>query len=354
MFDHPEFDAHEEVVFHHDPASGLRAIIAVHSTALGPSLGGCRMVDYTDSAAALTDALRLSRAMSYKAALADLPQGGGKSVIWGDPRRGKSDALIDAMGRFVQRLDGRYLIAEDSGTSVADMQRMAQFTPYVTGWMPGGASADGLTGDPSPATAYGTWVAMRAAWQRLTGQADLRGVRVAVQGLGSVGMRLCEWLHGDGALLTVADTRETLVNEAVERYGAKTVTVDAIHAAPVDVFSPNALGAGLNARSIPALQCRLVCGAANNQLASEADAGTLQARGVLFAPDYVVNAGGIIDIHHQRIGYDETAATAHLDRIGTMLIQVLKRADVQSLPPSIVADQMARERISLGRLAHVG
>lgn len=348
MFDHPEFDAHEEVLFHHDAASGLRAIIAVHSTALGPSLGGCRMVAYSDSAAALTDALRLSRAMSYKAALADLPQGGGKSVIWGDPQRDKTDALIDAMGRFVQRLDGRYLIAEDSGTTVADMQRMAYFTPYVTGWTPGGVTADGRTGDPSPATAYGTWVAMRAAWHQLTGAPTLAGVRVAVQGLGSVGMRLCERLTAEGARLTVADTRVALVDEAVHRFGAQRAEVDVIHAAAVDVLSPNALGAVLNAKTLPELQCRLVCGAANNQLATAEDADRLLARGITFATDYVVNAGGIIDIHHQRIGYDPAAATAHLDRIGNTLLDLLARARQQGLSPAVVADQMARERIERG------
>lgn len=348
MFDHPEFDAHEEVVFHHDAASGLRAIIAVHSTALGPALGGCRMVAYPDSASALTDALRLSRAMSYKAALADLPQGGGKSVIWGDPQQDKTDALINAMGRFVQRLDGRYLIAEDSGTTVADMQRMAQFTPYVTGWTPGGVTADGRTGDPSPATAYGTWVAMRAAWQRLSGAPTLVGVRVAVQGLGSVGMRLCERLVVEGARLIVADPRAGLVDEAVRRFGALPAAVDAIHAAAADVYSPNALGAVLNAKTIPALQCRLVCGAANNQLASSEDAVALMARGITFATDYVANAGGIIDIHHQRIGYNAAAATAHLDRIGNTLLDILQRADQQGVSPAVVADEMARERIARG------
>ncbi|WP_029889882.1 Glu/Leu/Phe/Val family dehydrogenase [Polycyclovorans algicola] len=348
MFDHPEFDAHEEIVFHHDAASGLRAIIAVHSTALGPALGGCRMVDYADAAAALTDVLRLSRGMSYKAALAELPQGGGKSVIWGDPHHDKTDALIDAMGRFVQRLEGRYLIAEDSGTTVADMQRMAAFTPYVTGWTPGGVTADGRTGDPSPATAYGTWVAMRAAWQRLTGQADLRNVRVAVQGLGSVGMRLCQRLHDEGARLAVTDTRPARVDEAVRRFDAQAVNVDAIHAAPVDILSPNALGAVLNVTTIPALQCKLVCGAANNQLATPDDANRLLARGITFAPDYVVSAGGIIDIHHQRIGYDTAAATAHLDRIGVTLNQVLQRAAQQGVSPAVVADQMAREQIARG------
>ncbi len=345
MFDHPEFDAHEEVVFHHDADSGLRAIIAVHSTALGPSLGGCRMVAYADGAAALTDALRLSRAMSYKAALADLPQGGGKSVIWGDPLHDKTDALVDAMGRLVQRLGGRYLIAEDSGTSVADMRRMAQYTPYVTGWTPGGESADGRTGDPSPATAYGTWVAMRAAWQRLSGAPTLAGVGVAVQGLGSVGMRLCARLSAEGARLIVADTHPARVDEAVRRFAAQAVDAQALHAVPAEVFSPNALGAVLNAQTLPELQCRLVCGAANNQLATPEDAGHLVARGICFAPDYVVSAGGIIDIHHQRIGYDAAAATAHLDRIGTTLLDILQRAERQGLSPAGVADAMARERI---------
>lgn len=341
VFDHPDFDRHEQVVFHHDPSSGLRALIAIHSTRLGPSLGGCRMFPYVDEAAALTDVLRLSRGMSFKAALAGLPQGGGKSVILGDPRRDKSPALLRAMGRGIERLGGAYVVAEDSGTNVADIEVMSGVTRHVSGLTDAQTRATGRTGDPSPATAYGTLVAIRTAVRFAFGRDDLEGVRVAIQGVGNVGYRLAALLHAEGARLWVADTHSPAVDRCVRAFGAVAVPVSAIHAQAVEVFAPCALGGVVNDHTLPQLQARVVAGAANNQLARPDHDSALQARGVLYAPDYVVNAGGIIDIHHQRTGYDAAAVRAHLDRIGDTLSDIFTTAAVRGRATGAVADALA-------------
>ncbi|MHA7832923.1 MAG: Glu/Leu/Phe/Val family dehydrogenase [Algiphilus sp.] len=349
LFDHPEFDQHESVLFGFDADSGLRALIAVHSTRLGPSLGGCRMVPYPDDNAALTDVLRLSRGMSYKAALADLPQGGGKSVILGDPRAHKSDALMRAMGRLVERAAGRYIVAEDSGISVADVVRMSEETTHVAGVPVPGTPVDG---DPSPATARGVWMALRAAWQRLDGRdgpagAELRGVGVAVQGCGKVGARLVQYLVDAGARVWICDAHAPTAEACAAATGAEIVAPEAIYDVPADIFAPCALGAVLNARTIPRLRARLVVGAANNQLATAEDDDRLRAAGVVYAPDYVVNAGGIIDIHYQRQPrYDPDTMQAHLARIPEVLVRILDTADAEARGPAAVADAMARDRIA--------
>lgn len=349
IFDHPEFDQHESVLFGFDADTGLRALIAVHSTRLGPSLGGCRMFPYPDDDAALTDALRLSRGMSYKAALAGLPQGGGKSVIIGDPRAHKSDALMRAMGRLVERAAGRYVVAEDSGISVADVVRMAEETHHVAGVPVPGSPVDG---DPSPATARGVWMALRAAWQRLAGHEDavgteLRGIGVAVQGCGKVGARLVQYLVDAGARVWVCDAHAPTAEACAAATGAEIVAPEAIYDVPADIFAPCALGAVLNADSIPRLRARLVVGAANNQLATAEDDDRLRAAGVVYAPDYVVNAGGIIDIHYQRQArYDPDAMQAHLARIPEVLLRILDSADAQASGPAAVADAMARDVIA--------
>lgn len=345
LFQHPDFDHHEQVVFHHDAETGLRAIIAIHSTRLGPSLGGCRMRAYPDEASALTDVLRLSRAMSYKAALADLPQGGGKSVIIGDPRRDKTAALMRAMGRGIDRLGGAYIVAEDSGTGVDDMAVMAGVTQHVSGLTDPATRAAGRSGDPSPATAYGTLVAIRAVARRQWGRDDLQGLRVAIQGLGAVGHRLAALLHAEGVQLWVADLDATAVARCVQALGAQAVPVDRIHTVPVDVFAPCALGGVIDADNLLSLGAQAVVGAANNPLADPSLDIALQARGVLYAPDFIVNAGGIIDIHHQRIGYDSAAVRAHLNRIGDTLEAVLARAQAEQRGAGAVAVAMARERI---------
>lgn len=346
LFSHREFDAHEHVAFHYDADAGLRAIVAVHNSKLGKALGGCRMWPYVDEDEALTDVLRLSRGMTYKAALAGLDQGGGKSVIIGDPRTDKTPELMRAMGRFVDRLGGLYVVAEDSGTSVEDMRLMAEVTPFVGGLADPQSVANGRTGDPSPATAQGVFIGIAAAVRFRLHREDLRGLRVAIQGLGSVGYRLARHLHEAGAELWVADLDETLVARCVRELGARAVPLNQIHAQQVDVFAPCAMGAGLNDRTIPQLQARIVAGAANNQLATPQHDAQLMAHGILYAPDYVINAGGIIDISYEGTAYDPQQVLAHLHRIGSTLGDIFVRSEATGCPTGQVADQMALERLA--------
>lgn len=341
VFSHSEFDTHELVAFRHDAASGLRAIIAVHSTRLGPGLGGCRMYPYASDAEALTDVLRLSRGMTYKAALAGLPQGGGKSVIVGDARRDKTPALLDAMGAFVESAGGRYIVAEDSGTSVADIRRMAEKTRHVGGLADAQAQAAGRTGDPSPATAYGTFVGIQSAVRFKLQRDSLKGLRVAIQGVGNVGYRLAKHLHEAGAKLWVTDVHPPAVERCVKEFGAVAVSSEAIYGVDADVFAPCALGAILNDGTLPLLKAKIIAGAANNQLAERRHDQALLDRGVLYAPDYVINAGGIIEIHHETHGYDEVKARAHLDRIGDTLTQIFGRSKTEKQPTGDIADRMA-------------
>ena len=344
VFTHPEFDGHEVVAHRHDAASGLRAIIAVHNTNLGHGLGGCRMWPYASDDEALTDVLRLSRGMTYKAALAGLPQGGGKSVIIGDPRRDKSEAMMRAMGRFVDMLGGRYVVAEDSGTNVADIRLMAQETRHVGGLADAKATAAGRTGDPSPATAYGVFVGIKACVREQLGRDELEGLRVAIQGLGSVGYRLARHLHESGAKLWVTDLHAPAVDRCVKEFGATAVPADAIAGDDADEFAPCALGAVINDATIGKLKARVVAGAANNQLAEARHDRALMDRGILYAPDYVINAGGIIDIHYEGPGYDETRVREHLERIGTTLVTVFARSRREQRPTGEVADRMAEEK----------
>jgi leucine dehydrogenase len=342
VFSHPEFDHHEKVLVGHDAETGLKAIIALHNTSRGPALGGCRMWAYESEEDALTDVLRLSRGMTYKSALADLPFGGGKSVIIGDAKTMKSEALFGAMGRLVDSLGGRYRVAEDVGVSVADVEAMGRETRFVAGVPSGGA------GDPSPATAWGVFCGIRASVAHKLGRDDLSGVRVAVQGLGAVGRELCRYLHEAGARLLVADIHESAVEEAAAAWGAEIVDPAAIHTAEAEVFAPCALGAVLNATTIPELNCAVVAGSANNQLAKREDGAALKARGILYAPDYVINAGGIVNISHEtRAGgpaYDRQAAFDHVARIGETLAEIYRRAERAGLPTSDAADRLAEER----------
>jgi len=334
LFSHPDFDDHAQVSFVADAATGLRAIIAVHDDTLGPALGGCRIWPYGTEAEALTDALRLSRGMTYKAALAGLRLGGGKSVILADPKTQKTPAMMRAMGRAVQALAGRYIIAEDVGATVADMDQIAQETAHVSGVSAG-------VGDPSPWTAEGVFLCLQAAARRQFG-GDLKGVRVCVKGLGSVGWKLAERLHAAGAALLVADIRPETVARAVAAFGAEAVAVEDALAADADVFAPCALGAELSAETIPSLRATVVCGAANNQLATAADGARLAAGGVLYCPDYLVNAGGLIRVAQTTLGFDDAAARARLEALPRTLEAVLAGAQAQGLPPAEVADAMAR------------
>ena len=342
LFDHPEFDDHRQVVFCRDPESGLKAIIAIHDLSRGPALGGCRMWNYADEAEALTDVLRLARGMTYKSALADLPYGGGKSVIIGDPRADKSEALFRAMARFVESLGGRYVIAEDVGIGVSDIEIVGRETAHVAG-VPSGGS-----GDPSPATAWGVFHGIRAAVAHRLGRQDLTGLRVAVQGLGSVGAALCRFLSDAGAELIVTDIDSAAVTRLAAELGAEAVAPEAIVAAEAEVFAPCALGAVIDDAAIETLKAQVVAGSANNQLAAPRHGALLKDRGVLYAPDYVINAGGVINISHEtRPGspaYDQERAFGHVARIHDTLLEIFRRAEAADIPTSEAADRLAEQR----------
>lgn len=338
LFEHSEFDDHFKVVHCYDRESGLKAIIAIHNLNRGPALGGCRMWAYGSEAEALTDVLRLSRGMTYKSALAELPLGGGKSVIIGDPKTDKSEALFTAMGRFVDGLGGRYIIAEDVGISLDDVEAIGRATPHVAGVRAGGA------GDPSPATAYGVYMGLKAAVQYRLDKRDLRGLRVAVQGLGAVGYHLCRHLAADGATLLVADLHEEAVRRAVEELGATAVAPDAIYDQDCDVYAPCALGATINAETLPRFKAKVIAGSANNQLDQSERGRDLQARKILYAPDYVINAGGIINISHEGPEYDKAKAVAHVGRIHQTLLDIFGLAEARGLATSEAADRLAEER----------
>ncbi|HVY82796.1 MAG TPA: Glu/Leu/Phe/Val dehydrogenase dimerization domain-containing protein [Steroidobacteraceae bacterium] len=345
-FDSREFDGHELVLFTHDEPTGLRAIVAIHSTALGPAAGGCRMWPYASTSEAVTDALRLSRGMSYKNAMAGLPFGGGKSVIIGDPRR-KTPALFEAFGRFVDSVGGRYVTAEDVGTTTADMESVAKHTRFVAGLhrKPGEVG-----GDPSPKTALGTHLGIKAAAKFRLGRSDIEGLRVAVQGLGGVGYHLCRLLAAEGAKLTVADVRADAVTRVCDELGAEPVPVEAVLRQDVDVVAPCALGAILNAQTIPTLRARIVAGAANNQLATDADGEALLTAGILYAPDYVINAGGIISVAREYFGgSSEAQVTADIHGIPARLTEIFEQARREGSPTNVVADRLARERIHSAR-----
>jgi leucine dehydrogenase len=304
------------------------------------------MWPYASEAEAITDVLRLSRGMTYKAAMADLPYGGGKTVIIGDPRTGKSAALFRALGRAIDTLGGRYYTGEDVGTGPADMDFAAEETPYVLGSTRGGGS-----GDPSPVTARGVWLGIRAAVAHKLRRSDLAGVRVAIQGLGHVGSNLARLLVQDGARLIVADLDQARVERAADELAAKVVGSDAILSTACEVLAPCALGGVLNDDTIARLACKIVAGAANNQQLEDRHGAALHARGILYAPDYVINAGGLINIamELQPGGYDRARALAQVAAIGTTLAEVFERAASTGLPTHEVADRIARERIAAGR-----
>jgi valine dehydrogenase (NAD+) len=342
---------HEQVVFCQDPASGLRAVIAIHSTALGPALGGTRFYPYASEDDAVADVLDLSQAMAYKAACAGLDLGGGKAAIIGDPRRDKSEALLRAYGRFVQCLGGRYVTACDVGTYVEDMDVVALECDFVTGR----SRARGGAGDSSILTAYGVFQAMRAVAETCWGAASLRGRRVGVSGVGKVGRRLVDHLLADGASVLVADVSD----EAVARVRAahpqvEAVAVDALPTAAMDVFAPCAMGGALDERTVAAMRATVVCGAANNQLAEPEVAKLLADRGILYAPDYVVNAGGLIQVADEIGGYSEERARARAAGIYDTTKRVLRLAAEEGVPPSVAADRLAERRMAEARRRHGG
>jgi len=339
---------HEQVVFCSDPASGLRAIIAIYSTALGPALGGTRFYPYQSEAAALEDVLNLSRAMTYKAACAGLDLGGGKAVIIGDPATDKSEALLRSYGRFVQSLGGRYLTACDVGTYVEDMDVVARECRYVTGRSP----SHGGAGDSSILTAYGVFQGMRAAAEARWGSPGLAGRRVGVAGVGKVGHHLVEHLLAEGAAVVVADVDAAAVARVQSlSTGIEAVEVAALPTLDMDVYAPCALGGALDDETVPALQAAIVCGAANNQLAHPGVEKLLQEYGVLYAPDYVVNAGGLIQVADEIEGYSAPRARAKAESIFSTTRRVFRVAAAEGIPPAVAADRIAERRMAeVGRL----
>jgi leucine dehydrogenase len=335
LFDHPDFDGHEQVMFAHNASDGLRAIIAVHDTALGPALGGCRIWNYRSLDEAVTDVLRLSKGMTYKAALAGLALGGGKSVVLAH-RDSKTPAMMRAMGRAVERMGGRYIVAEDVGATVADMDEVAKETAHVAGLSSG-------VGDPSPWTARGVFLSMQAAAQHRWGT-DVAGRRVSVTGLGNVGGNLCRLLAEAGAKLVVSDIRAEAVETMVRDTGAEVADPADAHRVTADIFAPCALGAGLNSDTTPEIQAEIVCGAANNQLATAADGDRLKDRGVLYAPDYLVNAGGLISVARRPLGMSDAIAEAKLTAIPGTLAEIFARAEAEAVSTATAADRVAESR----------
>jgi leucine dehydrogenase len=340
----PDFDDHEGVHLFTDPKSGLQAVIAIHSTHLGPAAGGVRFWHYADSDDAITDALRLSRGMSFKNAMAGLPMGGGKGVVLAAERGGAiTHAQLEAFGRSVESLGGRYVTAEDVGMSEASMKVIAARTRHVSG-LPVAAGSAG--GDPGPYTARGVYLGVKAAARRGIGVDHMRGVRVAIQGVGSVGGGLARLLAADGAVLTLADVNASRAEALAAELGAATASADAILSADADIVSPNALGAILTGESIAALKAKVVAGGANNQLATREDGRRVHEAGVLYAPDYVINAGGIINVGLEYLGHgDQAEVNGRIDRIPDRLVEVWDESDRTGDPASEVADRIATRLI---------
>lgn len=333
--DHPDFDQHERVEF--VKTKTLKAIIAVHNSNLGPAAGGCRIYPYSCADDALGDVLRLSKGMTYKSALAGLPLGGGKSIIMADPASNKSRELLLEMGEFVDSFKGQYLAAEDSGTTVSDIKVMAEKTQHVSGCL----DSEAHGGDPSPITAYGVFLGIQKAVDFKL-KSDLKGVRVAIQGVGNVGYRLAHLLAGAGAKLIVADTDRRRVSRLIDELGVADTSTAKIASQQVDVFAPCAMGAAINENSLNELRTSIVAGGANNQLASEALGQQLLERGILYAPDYVINAGGIIDIYYQQQGMRDAArVNKHVEKIVPMLDNIFTKSSQQNIATNVIANKTA-------------
>jgi leucine dehydrogenase len=345
VFDASDFDHHETVAFFDDKKSGLKAIIAIHSTALGPACGGTRMYPYAGGEAALTDVLRLSRGMSYKNAMAELPLGGGKAVILGDPAKDKSEARFLAYADAINTLGGRYLTAMDVGVTPKDMPIISRGTQYAWGYDKPGH----ISGDSGPSTSLGVFVGLKAAVKHRLGADTTKGLTVAIQGLGKVGMGLAKQLHAEGAKLIVADVNPDAVRKAVDAFGAREASPDSIVTVECDVLSPNALGAVLDDETVSALHARVVAGGANNQLLRDEHGAALKARGVLYAPDYVINGGGIIRVAGQVFDWSEAEIERRVLNIAGTLGQIFRRADAENLPTNVIADRIAQERMAAGK-----
>ncbi|MGB0895109.1 MAG: Glu/Leu/Phe/Val dehydrogenase dimerization domain-containing protein [Parashewanella sp.] len=338
VFNNVSFDDHEQVVFCHDKASGLKAIIAVHNTNLGPAVGGCRMWNYQSDEDAINDVLRLSRGMTYKNALAGLTFGGGKSVIIADPKNIQDrEQLFRAFGRAVHQLNGKYYSAEDVGVTTGDIMMAHQETPFMAG-------LEGKSGDPSPFTALGTYLGIKAAVKHQRGLDSLKGLKISVQGVGHVGYYLCKHLHEDGAELIVTDINQQSLDRVASEFNAIVVAPEEIYAQDVDVYAPCALGATINDDTLPQLKATIIAGCANNVLAEARHGDRLKEMGILYAPDYVINAGGIINVSFEE-NYDAAASTAKVEKIYDTLLKIFTKADEENRTTNVIADEMAREII---------
>ncbi|ACA40984.1 Leucine dehydrogenase [Lysinibacillus sphaericus C3-41] len=333
---------YEQLVFCQDEASGLKAVIAIHDTTLGPALGGARMWTYASEENAVEDALRLARGMTYKNAAAGLNLGGGKTVIIGDPFKDKNEEMFRALGRFIQGLNGRYITAEDVGTTVTDMDLIHEETDYVTGISP----AFGSSGNPSPVTAYGVYRGMKAAAKEAFGSESLEGLKISVQGLGNVAYKLCEYLHNEGAKLVVTDINQAAIDRVVNDFDAIAVAPDEIYAQEVDIFSPCALGAILNDETIPQLKAKVIAGSANNQLKDSRHGDFLHELGIVYAPDYVINAGGVINVADELYGYNRERALKRVDGIYDSIEKIFAISKRDGIPTYVAANRLAEERIA--------
>lgn len=334
---------HEQIVFCQDNATGLKAIIAIHNTVLGPGLGGTRMWHYVHEKDAIRDAMRLSRGMTYKASVAGLNLGGAKAVIIGDPKKMKSEPLMRKFGRFVENLNGKYITAEDVGTTTRDMEFVKMETDYVVG-LP---EVMGGGGDPSPVTAYGTYMGIKASAKTAWGNDSLNGKSVAVLGIGKVGMHLVEYLSKEGATVYVADIHEPALKEAADKYKAIVVSADDMIDLEVDVFAPCALGGLLNTENINRLKCQIVAGAANNQLEDEQIHGDMiRSKGIFYAPDFVINAGGLINVYSEYTGYVREKAFAQTENIYNTILDIYKLSEHHNINTQIAAIEIAEKRIN--------
>lgn len=341
LFRYMEQYDYEQLVFCQDKQSGLKAIIAIHDTTLGPALGGTRMWTYESEEAAIEDAPRLARGMTYKNAAAGLNLGGGKTVIIGDPRKDKNEEMFRAFGRYIQGLNGRYITAEDVGTTVEDMDIIHDETDFVTGISP----AFGSSGNPSPVTAYGVYKGMKAAAKAAFGTDSLEGKTVAVQGVGNVAYNLCRHLHEEGAKLIVTDINKEAVERAVAEFGARAVDPDDIYSQECDIYAPCALGATINDDTIPRLKAKVIAGAANNQLKETRHGDQIHDMGIVYAPDYVINAGGVINVADELYGYNSERALKKVEGIYGNIERVLEISKRDRIPTYLAADRLAEERI---------
>ncbi len=340
VFGQLSFDDHEQVVFCNDKDTGLRAIIGIHNTVLGPALGGTRMWNYSSEWEALNDVLRLSRGMTYKSAITGLNLGGGKAVLIGDAKTQKTPELMRKFGEFVHSLSGKYITAEDVGMETSDMDIVREVTPYVTGI----SESKGGAGNPSPITAYGVFMGMKAAAKYKYGSDDLDGKKVLVQGIGHVGEALVEHLSNEGAQVFISDINPSRLEEVSKKYSAKIYTGD-VYEADVDIYSPNALGATINNDTINRIKADIIAGGANNQLAEEMHGKMLMEKGIIYAPDFLINAGGIINVYAELEGYDRTEIMRRTENIYNTTLEILKTAENRGIPTHFAALQVARQRI---------